>query len=87
MCNSSFTLSIRLSGLEPIVATVREFDSVSGPLEEWCTATRESYDQLQPLEVTVEQLEQQRDELAEIRKGIVGQEEAVEKTRSASKAL
>ena len=61
--------------------TVREFDSVSGPLEEWCTATRESYDQLQPLEVTVEQLEQQRDELAGIRKEVVGQEEAVEKTQ------
>ena len=41
----------RVAGLEPIVETVREFDVLKIPLEEWCNRQREFFDNLPPLEV------------------------------------
>ncbi len=71
----------RLDGLEPIVQTIREFDLLIGPLENWCTITSEKYDQLQPLALTVEVLQKQKEEVAEIRQEIDRQKEAVEKAQ------
>ncbi len=71
----------RLTGLEPIVETVREFDRLIGPLEEWCSVTREKYSQLQPLELTVESLQLQKEEVVELRGEINAQRETVEKAQ------
>lgn len=74
-----FLASFRLAGLEPIVETVRNYDSVSNPLEDWCSQKREAYEQLPPLEVTEEQLVQQKEETLAIKEDVSTQENAVEK--------
>ncbi len=71
----------RLAGLEPIVQTVREFNLLFGPLDDWCTVTREKYSQLQPLELTVEALQVQKEEVVEIRTEIDSRRETVEKAQ------
>lgn len=71
----------RLAGLEPIVQTVRNYDSVSNPLEDWASQTRESYEQLPPLEVTEEQLVQQKEEILALKEDVGAQDDAVEKVQ------
>lgn len=77
----SSLVSFRLAGLEPIVATVREFDLLIGPLDDWCTSTREKYSQLEPLQLTVEALQVQKEEVVEIRVEIDAHQETVEKAQ------
>lgn len=75
-----FPLSIlsRLAGLEPIVDRVLEFEALKNSLEEWCVEQQEVIEQLPPLEITEEQLLQQRKESSALLEGIVAKVESLQ---------
>ena len=60
---------------------MRSYESVGGPLEDWCTEQRELFEQLPPLEVTVEELTQQQEEIQTIRASIGSRKGTVEKVQ------
>ena len=76
-----------MSGLEPITETVRAFDSVKNPLEEWCLQTRSRLEELPPLEVSVELLSRQQCEFEGVYDDIVAHEAPVAEAQRARHAV
>ena len=84
MCDSQRTHPLRIAGLEPIAATVRAFDVVRNPLEDWSTQRREFFENVPPLEMTVELLREQLAEASQIRDEAAEHKEAAEKLEELS---
>lgn len=70
---------LRLSGLEPVVDKVVEFDDLKHSLGEWCIQQQETIDQLPLLEVTEKQLLQQQQECHALLEDITSHSESVQK--------
>lgn len=69
----------RLSGLEPIVDKVLEFDDLKNTLGNWCVSEQETLDQLPLLEVTEVKLQLQQQECHALLEGITVQSSPLER--------
>ena len=74
-----FSLTFRLSGLEPLEDIAREFDRVKNPLEDWLLQQTEAFDGLPPVEIAVEQLSREKKELDGLKVEVGSRKEVVEK--------
>ncbi len=64
-------------GLEPVAQVTQEFDAVKNPLEDWLLGLAETLEGLPPLEVTEEQLQEQKEEMERLCEDIAAREETV----------
>lgn len=78
-CGIDVANSSRIAGLEPIVETVRAFESAKNPLEDWCTQQKELFETLPPLEVAEEKLEEELRKMESVEAEVGAQTEAVER--------